>query len=157
VLKRGIDQLIDFMGGPQARSPEAVSRFLQQQIAPYFDFAYMARWAAGPAYRKMTEAQREAMAEKIKRLLLGTLAKRLSGYDGQGMQLFYSRRVSRNESKVTVGVMGREGYPAKLVFRLYRGKAGWKVFDVSANGNSALVYYRQHFARNGSGRRVQRP
>ncbi|MEW8429523.1 MAG: ABC transporter substrate-binding protein [Candidatus Thiodiazotropha sp.] len=31
-------------------------------------------------------------------------------------------------------------------FRFYRSEAGWKVFDVSANGNSAVAYYRRHFA-----------
>ncbi|WP_081417692.1 MlaC/ttg2D family ABC transporter substrate-binding protein [endosymbiont of Riftia pachyptila] len=121
-------------------------------MAPSFDFAYMARWAAGPAYRTMNETQREVMARKIKHLLLGTLAKRLSVYDDQGMRLFHSRRVGRNEAKVTVGIMGSAGYPAKLIFRLYRGEAGWKVFDVAANGNSALAYYRRHFARKLAGR-----
>ena len=40
---------------------------------------------------------------------------------------------------------GAGGYPAELDFRLYRGTDGWKVFDVVANGSSALVYYRDYF------------
>ncbi|MCU7868794.1 MAG: ABC transporter substrate-binding protein, partial [Candidatus Thiodiazotropha sp. (ex Lucinoma borealis)] len=47
--------------------------------------------------------------------------------------------------KVRVGILQSGGYPANIDFRFYRSKAGWKVFDVSANGNSAIAFYRQHF------------
>ena len=30
---------------------------------------------------------------------------------------------------------------------MYYGKDGWKVYDVAANGNSAVNYYRQKFSR----------
>jgi phospholipid transport system substrate-binding protein len=52
-----------------------------------------------------------------------------------------------------VAILQASGYPANLDFRFYRGKTGWKVFDVAANGSSALTYYRQYFARKMNGYR----
>ncbi|RKZ36806.1 MAG: ABC transporter substrate-binding protein, partial [Gammaproteobacteria bacterium] len=32
-------------------------------------------------------------------------------------------------------------------FRFYRSPRGWRIFDVSANGASAVTFYRQYFSR----------
>jgi phospholipid transport system substrate-binding protein len=41
--------------------------------------------------------------------------------------------------------MQPNGIPTKLEFRFYKSKDGWKIFDVKAAGNSAVVYYRNQF------------
>ena len=41
--------------------------------------------------------------------------------------------------------MQPHGIPTKLDFRFYKSKDGWKIFDVKAAGNSAVVYYRKMF------------
>lgn len=147
VLREGMTHLLKFMRQKERPDPEAVTAYIETKIAPHFDFAYMAQWAAGPAYRKMDEAQRNDMTQKVKEMLLTTLAKRLGSYENQDVRFFRPRRVGQNEVKVRVGILQAGGYPAKIDFRFYRGKSGWKVFDVSANGNSAINFYRQHFAR----------
>ncbi|MES9895746.1 MAG: ABC transporter substrate-binding protein, partial [Candidatus Thiodiazotropha endolucinida] len=117
-------------------------------------------WAAGPMNRHMNDQQRQALAQKIKEMLLGTLSKRLSSYDNQDVRFFRPRRVADNEVKVRVGILQAGGYPASLDFRFYRSDDGWKVFDVSANGNSALAFYRRHVANQsraqGGGRSYRR-
>ncbi len=154
VLREAMTNLLKFMRQKDRSDPEAVAAYIETKIAPYFDFAYMAQWAAGPAYRKMDEAQRSSMTQKVKEMLLSTLTKRLGGYANQDVRFFRSRRVGQNEVKVRVGILRAGGYPANIDFRFYRGKSGWKVFDVSANGNSAISFYRQYFARQA---RQQRP
>jgi len=147
ILKQGVTSLLKFMRQKQRPDPKTLNHFLQTQIAPYFDFDYMARWAAGPAYRSMNEQQRKAMAKKVKEMLLGTLAQRLGSYQNQDVRFFRPRRVGENEVKARVGILRAGGYPASIDFRFYRGDSGWKVFDVTANGTSALTYYRRHFAQ----------
>jgi phospholipid transport system substrate-binding protein len=46
-----------------------------------------------------------------------------------------------------MGILRAGAYPTRIDFRFYRGESGWKIFDVSANGSSALAFYRQYFAR----------
>jgi phospholipid transport system substrate-binding protein len=146
LLREGITKLLRFLRATDTPQPQQISAFLEREVAPYFDFSYMATWAAGPMSRHMNDQQHQELGLKIKQMLLGTLAKRLSSYDNQDVRFFRPRRVGDNEVKVRVGILRAGGYPASLDFRFYRSDAGWKVFDVTANGNSALVFYRTYFA-----------
>lgn len=147
LVREGMGKLLQFMRQPEEPAPQAIARFLEREIVPYFDFDYMAVWAAGPMGRHMNGPERAELAQSIKRMLLGTLAERLASYDNQDVRFFPARRTGGNEVTVRVGILQAGGYPANIDFRFYPGRDGWKVFDVSANGNSALVYYRQYFNR----------
>lgn len=147
ILKEGMTNLLKFMRQKERPHPKAIAAFVESNIAPYFDFAYMAQWAAGPAYRKMSEEQRQGLEQEVKEMLLSTLSTRLGSYENQEVRFLRPRRAGKNEVKVRVGILQSGGYPAAIDFRFYRSKDGWKVFDVSANGTSALSFYRQHFAR----------
>ena len=92
------------------------------------------------------------LARSVKQMLLSTLAKRLTSYENQDVRFYPPRRAGENEVKVRVAILQAGGYPANLDFRFYRSASGWKVFDVAANGSSALTYYRQHFSRKMSTR-----
>jgi phospholipid transport system substrate-binding protein len=146
LLREGMTKLLRFVRNAKNPQPQQISAFLEREVAPYFDFDYMATWAAGPMNRHMNDQQRQAFGQKIKQMLLGTLAKRLTSYDNQDVRFFRPRRVGENEVKVRVGILQAGGYPASVDFRFYLSDNGWKVFDVSANGTSALAYYRRHFA-----------
>ncbi len=145
ILREGVTKLLKFMRQSEQPNPQKIAAFLEAEIAPYFDFDYMADWAAGPMKRSMTERQKAELGQQVKTLLLGTLAKRLGNYNNQDVRFYRPRSSGRNEVKVRVGILQAGGYPANLDFRFYRSESGWKVFDVAANGNSALAYYRQHF------------
>jgi len=128
-------------------SSDQISSFVDAEIAPYFDFSYMTQWVAGRNYRFMNEGQRQAMEDQLKQMFLGALAQRLGGYSNQGVRFNRPRRIDRNEVSVGVDILQPGTYPARLNFRFYRSDSGWKVFDVSANGSSALVHYRKYFAQ----------
>ena len=46
VLKQGMDNLLSFLR--QSPDPAQLAAFLEAEVAPAFDFTYMARAAAGP-------------------------------------------------------------------------------------------------------------
>lgn len=147
MLREGMTKLLKFMRQSDRPSQQMIAAFLQREIAPYFDFDYMAGWVAGPMNRQMNDQQRAELAGSIEQMLLTTLTERLVGYQNQDVRFYPPRRVGGNEVKVRVGILQAGGYPANIDFRFYRSKQGWKVFDVSANGSSALTFYRQYFTR----------
>jgi phospholipid transport system substrate-binding protein len=154
VLREGMGKLLKFMRQSETPSQRAIAAFLQSEIAPYFDFAYMSNWVAGPMNRRMNEQQRMELAQSVKQMLLTTLAERLASYENQDVRFYPPRRAGENEVKVRVAILQAGGYPANLDFRFYRSSTGWKVFDVAANGSSALTFYRQYFSRKLSGRQA---
>jgi phospholipid transport system substrate-binding protein len=147
-LQEGINKLTSFMEAGIS-DPHLLEEFLNREIAPYFDFAYMTRWAAGSKYRYMTPQQLEAMENTIRSMFMGSMIQKLAGYKHGYVQYLPVRRDS-NTGEVTLGIQAyaaNSRYPTRLDFRLYLSPQGWKVFDVKSNGQSAVVYYRQHFAR----------
>ena len=148
VLQQGIGRLRAFLASP-AVPPAAVRAFLDQEIAPSFDFAYMARWAAGRYYQRMNDSQRATFTARLSDLFLDALARNL------GTRLrplppidIYTARAGRwpNEVSVTTQIRPAAALPIRLEFRFYRSPRGWRVFDVSANGASAVTFYRRYFS-----------
>ncbi len=147
IVRTGMEQLLDFLQQQPRPSALKLAAFLDQKVTPYFDFEYMARSAVGPAYRRMSAEQRTGVVQKIEQDFLETLSKRLAGFENQKVRYFPARRGRGHRTSVTVGIGNPGRYPARLDFRMYHGKEGWKVYDVAANGNSAVNYYRQKFSR----------
>jgi phospholipid transport system substrate-binding protein len=145
LLKAGINKLTTFIRGGGAQDKARAAAFLQTEIAPYFDFAYMTRWAAGPAWRSMSPEQRANMQAQLAESFMTILAQQLTSYSNQSIRFFTPRGQSQEDVTVSAWIMQPNGYPTKLEFRFYLSKNGWKIFDVKAAGNSAVVYYRNHF------------
>lgn len=147
VLRDGMNKLVGFLKQDPKPDAARVAKFLDEEVAGYFDFAYMARMAAGGMYRQMDDEQRQKLEGKLREMFLAAMAQQLSAYDKQEVEFLPPRRGGQRGDEVTlpVAVRGAQGYPAELDFRLYRSNDGWKVFDVVANGSSAIVYYRDYF------------
>ncbi len=148
LLRDGVNKLIGFMEREEQPGAEELARFLDKEIAPFFDFDYMTQVAAGGVYRYMTEEQRERMSAQIKEQFLGTLASRLGAFGEQQVR-FLNTRIGQDgrTASATIAVMNPGTYPARIVFRLYQAGEGWKVYDVAANGQSAVAHYRREFRR----------
>jgi len=145
IVKKGINKLTTFIRNGGAENPEQARIFLETEVEPYFDFNYMARWAAGPAWRTMTPEQRAIMQEQLTQAFMNTLAEKLTSYTNQPIRYFTPRGQGSDDVRVSAWIMQPNGIPTKLQFRFYNSEAGWKIFDVKAGGNSAVVYYRKQF------------
>ncbi|NIM26590.1 MAG: hypothetical protein GTO59_00050 [Gammaproteobacteria bacterium] len=148
VVRSGIDRLSGFLMGVQNPSPDVIRGFLDREIAPHFDFTYMARWAAGPMHRRLTPPEQARMTEVLKNLFLSALARNLGTFTRPLPRVdVYPARATADGSQATVParVVGSDGVLARLSFRFYWNERGWRIFDVSANGASAVAYYRTYF------------
>ena len=148
VLTRGIDRLTGFLIGAGEATPEATLKFLEAEIAPHFDFAYMSAWAAGPYHHRLDAGQKARFAERLKTLFLGALARNLGSFSRPLPRIdVYRPRPGRSsrETVVPARVIFASGFAARLEFRFYWSGTAWRIFDVAANGASAVAYYRRYF------------
>lgn len=149
VLRKGIETLTGYLDGRQDNvSAQQLQQFLEQAIVPYFDFERMAWWSAGALNRHMTPTQRQQLSFLLKQRFMSAMTEQLVGY--RNAQLVYlPPRGNPLQGDVTLGVrvFAADATPVQLDFRLYRGQAGWKVYDVMANGLSAVSHYRSEFAQ----------
>jgi len=145
IVRAGVAKLTNFIKSGRAADRDQAIAFMTTEIEPYFDFEYMTRWAAGPAWQHMSPQQRAHMQDELKKSFMNTLASQLVTYTNQPIRYFTPRGQDGNDVRVNVWIMQPTGIPTRLEFRFYKNKDQWKIFDVKAEGNSAVVYYRKQF------------
>jgi phospholipid transport system substrate-binding protein len=146
-LREGISKLIVFLQGDTA-SPEQLRAFVNREMAPYFDFKYMAKYAAGAQGRNMSAEDQKQLQTKIRNLFLESMVEKLSGYSHSYVR-YLPVRSKPDTGEVTISIQAySQGNPRpnRLDFRMYKSRQGWKVFDVMANGQSAVAFYRSYFS-----------
>lgn len=156
IVRGGINKLRAFVAKGSTQDPVQVVAFVKSEIGPAFDFEYMARAATGPRWQGLDGDARRALSDRLAEHFIGTLARHLGGY---GKARVTIDRARRGQRQVTVPVTVYRGRrtPMQLSFKFYRAKDGWKVFDVDANGQSAVNFYRNHMgAGSASGRGYRR-
>ena len=147
LIRQGIDQLRGFLAASPNAPTDVVHAFVSQQIAPYFDFQYMAQWAAGPLLHRLNPAQRGALTAQLQMLFIDALARNLGTLERPLPQVdvFPARPgQSMSDAIVYARVLG-QNMQSRLEFRFYWDGYRWRVYDAAANGSSAVAYYRHYF------------
>ncbi|MGF1644653.1 MAG: phospholipid-binding protein MlaC [Thiotrichales bacterium] len=147
LLRQGINATLEFLNSEQARDRGAIERFVTQTMSAYFDFDRMSRLVGGPYYRELDENQRAAFQARLQGMFLSAFVGNLAGRVGQAPQVDFLpvRRVGDDEVNAYARVRFADNSTSRLVFRFGKSGDTWKVFDVAADGSSAVLYYRTHF------------
>ncbi|HOP16983.1 MAG: ABC transporter substrate-binding protein [Chromatiaceae bacterium] len=154
-LRAGVDRLLAFLGSEPKPPAQALAAFLDQEIAPFFDFDYMASSAGGRLFEQLNSEDQQALVAEIKQSFLTKMAEKLGAYDSQQVRFLPPRAGNDGKTaQVSAAVLNPGSYPARLDFRLYRSGNQWRVYDVAANGQSAIVHYRQQLMRQMQQRRM---
>jgi phospholipid transport system substrate-binding protein len=150
IFKEGIYQLQKFMRSDQMNDEKARDAFISQQIQPKFDLQKMAKLVAGKHYRHMSPEQKTTFTNKLGQMFFRGFTDHLVSASGEQPKIrLLKKRINKDEQ--LIDVLARALYPdgksTRLVFRFANSAQGWRVYDVSADGSSAVLYYRQHFTQ----------
>lgn len=120
---------------------------IETRIAPHFDFPRITSLAVGRSWAEADPAQREALTNEFRTLLIRTYANSLTRYRDQTVT-FKPVRKGGDPNVVTVSseINQPGGQPVALDYRLGRTAGGWKVFDVAVANVSLVTTYRSSFA-----------
>jgi len=141
LLRDGVEKLTKILEGRPNRA--ALSAYIEAEVAPWFDFEYMAAWAAGRRFQYMDEAQQDDLTARIKQSFLEKMVQKLSRYGSQRAAFLPAQADGPGQVTLPVSIENPGNYPSHLEFHMRQTNNGWKVIDVSANGMSALLHYRQ--------------
>ncbi|MGA8010425.1 MAG: ABC transporter substrate-binding protein [Thiomonas sp.] len=139
----------DVQQDPKLRSgnPELVMQFVEQKILPNVDFQKITQSAVGRYWREATPAQRTALEQQFKQLLVYTYAGAVRQIKDQKVKLLPYREPA-NAQNVTVRTrVINNGEPLQLDYRLENTPAGWKITDVNVMGIWLVDNYRSVFAQ----------
>jgi phospholipid transport system substrate-binding protein len=147
VLKDGIDRLQDFISSGEIYNQDRFERFVNEEVKPFFDFEEMARLVAGRFYYDLKPEDQRLFRNRLEEMFLMAFMRQVSEHAGPQPQVDFlpARFRGPDEVETLARVLFPDGYSTRLVFRFHRGKDGWKIYDVAADGSSAVLYYRHHF------------
>jgi phospholipid transport system substrate-binding protein len=130
----------------QAGDRKKAIALAEQKVLPHIDFTEATRLALGSWWKTATPAQRERLSTEFRGLLVRTYANAIGAYKGQTMRVL-PLRMEAGATDVTVrNQFLRPGAPPLRVdYAMYKTPAGWKIYDIVAEGVSLVLTYRTEF------------
>ncbi len=149
VLEEGITSLNLFIASGKARDVKALTKFVDLKIKPYFDFDHMAKLVAGPFYETMSTKEKALFTKRVEKMFMRAFIDNVVSHRGPPPKVQFLRPRPSSDAR-RIDLMARLLFPGgatkRMVFKFSKSNDGkWKVFDVVANGQSAVLYYRKHF------------
>jgi len=140
----------DMAGVDDPRDPAAIIALMEDQAARFFDFSYMAYLVAGPEYTRLNVLQRSHFQNRIRDRIFSMLAQRMGMLDVRMPAL--KAVIPRRTGTYTVVAGGefyhRGGPHIRLLFHFYLSSKGWRIYDVTSNGVSAVAGLRSRYFNN---------
>ena len=145
-LQGSIDRVIEVLR--TIRSPEDIERnrnSLREILLVRFDFAAMAKESLGTRWNDLKGKQEEFVSvftDFVEHSYMSTLG----SYRGE--KIVYDHDRSDGESaEVDTRVVGGEGNPIKIEYKLHLTDGQWMVYDAVIDDVSLVGNYRSQFAR----------
>ena len=127
-------QLIDVMKQAKSLGIQGRYRKLEPVVARTFDTGIMVRFAVGPTWSTIPEAQQTALHEAFNRLTVASFAHNFDGYSGQSFQV-NPNVVTRGPDKVVqTTLVSPHDSPVSIAYRMRQSGGSWKIIDVFYNG-----------------------
>lgn len=121
---------------------------MEEKAAPQFDFQRITRLAAGRYWLSANPQQKEALVREFGKLLMRTYYRALSSYKDTTVDLKPFRAKSEDTDVIVRTALIRPQNPPLAVdFSVWKTPQGWKIYDISVEGISALANYRTMFAK----------
>jgi phospholipid transport system substrate-binding protein len=144
LVRQTVDNCLDALSNKEL-SDEATYDYIVTCIRPVFDFALMGKLALGrKQWPRLDEGQRKEYTGLFVQQLLNSYAHKIMLFEGETIEYEAPLQV---KSKVHVGtsVVSADGR-SKILYKLYKSGAGWKIYDVQIEGVSIVSSYRAQYA-----------
>jgi phospholipid transport system substrate-binding protein len=145
-LQKTIDSIIEVL--KTIRSPQDIERnrsSLRQLLLTRFDFAAMAQRSLGNRWDDLNGNQQEFVSvftDFVEHAYMSTLG----SYRGERV-MYDADRVDGKSAEVNTRVVGGEGAPIKIGYKLHLTGREWMVYDAVIDDVSVIGNYRTQFAR----------
>ena len=140
-------QLLETMKAGPSLGAMGRARKLTPAVDAAFDLPTMTRFAVGPRWTQMTQAQQSALVAAFGRLSVANWAHNFDSYGGERFDLDPTAQTRGPDKIVQCKLIPPRDKPVSLLYRMRQTADGWKIVDVYFNGVSQLTTRRSDFAQ----------
>jgi phospholipid transport system substrate-binding protein len=131
----------------QAGNINKIIALVDAKVMPHINFQRMTASAVGRFWRQATPEQQTRLQAEFKTLLVRTYAGALTQVKDQAIGLKPLRAQPTDTEVVVRTEIRGKGDAIQLDYRLEKGAAGWKIYDVNVLGIWLADQYRNSFAQ----------
>ena len=131
----------------KAGDVQKVIALVDAKVMPHVNFQRMTAAAVGRYWRQATPEQQKGLQDQFKILLVRTYSGALAQVKDQTVQLKPMRSSPEDKEVVVKTEVRGKGEPLQLDYRLEKGDAGWKIYDVNVLGVWLVENYKNSFAQ----------
>lgn len=128
--------------------PDKLYDLIGNILLPHFDFDYASRLVLGRYWRSATPAQRKAFEDAFYKFLVHSYADGMlkGNYSDRNVEVEPWRgNAADTRTLVRSKVMRDNASPVEVDYAMVKTKDGWKAFDVTIEGISYVMNYRNQF------------
>jgi phospholipid transport system substrate-binding protein len=149
LVKRVTDELLTIIKNDksiQSGDTSKVAQLAEQKVLPHFDFERMTRLAVGKSWKDASDAQKKALQDEFRTLLVRTYSNSLAAYRNQTIEVKPGNTpATEKETVVKTAVIQQGGPSIPINYSMEKTDSGWKVYDVVIDGASLVTTYRGSF------------
>jgi phospholipid transport system substrate-binding protein len=132
------------------KGPSLGEKGRYDELAPVirnsFDLPYMTRMAVGPAWAKLSDAQKQQVTDAFARYITATYADRFDNYSGEKLQVTGEQN-SAYGTIVQSRIVKSDGSPVSINYLMRQNGGAWEIADVYLSGSiSQLATLRSEFS-----------
>ena len=132
----------DLIAGDQKK----IEKLAEEKVLPYFNFPHMTQLAVGRNWKAASDAQKAALTEQFRTLLVRTYSTSLTQFRNQTIDVKpLKMTAAETEVVVKTQVVQPGGQPIPIDYSMEKIAEGWKVYDVLIDGVSLVTNYRSSF------------
>jgi len=146
LVKSTVDEVLLVI--KQNKDKNALHDLAEKKVLPNFDFQRMTQLAVGRAWREANPAQKKALENAFRSLLVSTYTTALSQASNANQTVEVKPApVKPGDDDVTVKTLVKEPgrQPIPIDYRMAKTPSGWKVYDVVVENLSLVTNYRGSF------------
>ena len=132
----------DLIAGDQKK----IEKLAEEKVLPYFNFPHMTQLAVARNWKAASDAQKAALTEQFRILLVRTYSTSLTQFRNQTIEVKpLKMTAAETEVVVKTQVVQPGGQPIPIDYSMEKIAEGWKVYDVLIDGVSLVTNYRSSF------------
>lgn len=147
LVKTTVDEVMAVI--KDSKDKRTLHELAEKKVLPHFDFREMTMLAVGRHWREASEAQKKALENAFRSLLVSTYTAALSQTTKANQTVEVKPAGAKpGQNEVTVRTVVREPgrQPIAIDYRMMRASSSWKVYDVVVENLSLVTNYRGSFA-----------
>lgn len=138
--------LVDSMKAGPGLGAKGRYRKLAPAVEAAFDLPTMTRYAVGPAWAGMSDADHQALIKAFARLSTASYAHNFDSWNGERFEVDPTVQTRGADKIVQSRLIQPHGAPVSLTYRMREVDGTWKIIDVYYGAISQLTTRRSDFA-----------